>query len=239
MKTKKYFQLFLVCALCITFVTVACKKKKDDPDVIGPTNTNGLGDNAGFPTGTVFSFPPYVTIIGDIRGGEDYGKSIYTRKDKRYLQLGYQKQTKENWEPFGSGSYVDLYIKFFNALNIDTSVTLPGGLIFIDSTKVYQHGLILQPLVIPLFANDTTFAKVKSYCINMNRDPSDWLAVYYTGPTTNNSELVKIISILKAKDQIAMDNYSVVSEVQTIIWDVTDYNQVLSQAQINYLNSLP
>lgn len=239
MKTKKYFQLFLLCALCFICVTVACKKKKDDPGILMPSNSNGLGENPGFPTGTTFVLPTYVSIIDQIRGGEDYGKRLFSVRDKRHIQLGTPRHTNDNWVPFGSGSYVDLYIKFLNSLNSDTTVIIPGGLIFIDSTKVYQHGFILQPLTIPLFANDTTFAVLRAYCINLNRDPSDWDAVYYTGPTTNNSELVKVVSILKAKELITMDNYDTVSEIQSIIWDITDNNQILTQAQIDFLNSLP
>lgn len=235
--------LFLTVILFLTgiLLSTSCKKDKDDgantPDPT-PTNNQGLGDNSGFPTGTPYVLPSFVTIVGEIRGGESYDKSMPHIK-KATLQQPNSISDKQNWEYYGSGTYVNLYIQLYNTLQEDTLVVIPGGLIFVDSTLTYQHGFILQSVTIPLVANDTTFAIVRAYCCNLSRHGSDWEAVYHFGNISNNSELSKIVTILKTKQIPLIEDWATTSEIQSIIWDITDYNEVLTSTQLDYLNSLP
>jgi len=241
MKTKQI--LFFAASVLIIFAlfTSSCKKKDNDNDDDNdptPQNNAGLGDNPGFPTGTAFHLPSGITIIDQIRGGEFFGKN-HIPINKLSKQLPVNKDINAFWEYYGSGTYVDLYIQFYNTLTIDTSIIIPGGLIFIDSSGVYQNGFVLQSLTIPLIASDTAFAIVRAYCCNLSKHVSDWEAIYTFGPVSNNTELVKIVNILKTKQIPDISNYTVTGEIQSILWDITDYNQVLTQDQLNFLNSLP
>lgn len=235
--------VFYATALLLIFAlfTSSCKKKdkdNDDDNLPTPQNNAGLGDNPGFPTGTAFHLPTGITIIDQIRGGEFSGKK-HIPINKLSKQLPVNKDINAFWEYYGSGTYVDLYIQFYNTLTIDTSIIIPGGLIFIDSTFSYQNGIVLQSVTIPILATDTAFAVVRAYCCNLSRSVSDWDAIYTFGPVSNNTELVKIVNIMKNKQMISMLDYNVISEIQNIIWNVTDFNQLLTQEEINYLNSLP
>jgi hypothetical protein len=241
MKTQKNWFVLAILLLVVVATTVSCKKDKDDDNDVNivpkPENTNGLGDNNGFPTGTQFNLPPWIELIGEIRGGEYYGgKSIPVNK---HMPTFANKELSEYWQYYGSGTYVDLYLTLHNTLTTDSIFTIPGGLIFIDSTKTHQHGFVLQTVSIPVLALDTTYAVIKAYCANLSRSSSSWEAIYHFGPVSNNSELVKIVNILKTKQLLTYMDYEVSNEIQDIVWDVTDYNQILTQAQLNYLNSLP
>jgi len=244
MKTK--INLLLV-AFALIFI-ISCKKDKDDnntpivPIAQTPTNSQGLGNNSGFPTGTLYELPQSIEIEGEIRGGMDYYYSGNDNVDKKNMKLLHNIITNKNineddWQYYGSGTYVELYMKFYNTSAEDTIVIIPGGLIFIDSTKTYQHGFVLQTVSIPVLAHDTTYAVVNAYCSNLDRDCSDWDAIYHFGPVTNNSELIKIVEIMEEKEE--PEDFYVIYEIQDMIWDVTDYNKVLSQQQLSYLNDLP
>jgi len=241
MKTQRNWFVLAMILLVVVATTVSCKKDKDDNNDVNvlpkPENTNGLGNNAGFPTGTQYNLPSWVQLIGEIRGGEYYGdKTIPANK---HLPAFASKELKEYWQYYGSGTYVELYLTLYNTLATDSVFNIPAGLIFIDSTKTHQHGFVLQTLSIPVLAMDTTYAVVKAYCANLSRSSSSWEAIYHFGPVSNNSELVKIVNIMKNKQLLTYMDYEIASEIQSIIWDVTDYNKVLTQSQLNYLNSLP
>lgn len=199
----------------------------------------GLGTTPGFPSGRPFILPEHVSIIGEIRGGAMY-KNTNIDKNKYTGPFPYDLIPK-SWISYGTGTFVHLYIKFFNALPTPSNIIIPGGLIFIDSldvnthTGVYQKGFILQNIDIPLAAMDTTFAILEAYCLNHNLAPSSYNAVYFLGPITNNPDLDSIVTIMAPKQYPFGEEYS----IQQIIWNVTDYGQNLTASEVQYLNSLP
>lgn len=246
MKTKIHI-LFLAIATSLMMFS-ACKKQSHELDIIptGPPYEPvtggymaGLGSNPGYPTGTAFTLPSNIIIIGDIRGGT-LGKSCPVDKNKYTGPFPYYPEEK-SWIDYGTGTFVNLYIKFFNILPIPSSVTIPGGLIFVDSVDinehvgVYQKGYIMQSITIPVPALDTAFAHIRAYCLNHTLMPSSYDAIYYIGPITNNPELNQITTIMTPKQYPFGEEYN----IQSIIWNVTDYGLTLTSAEIQYLNSLP
>lgn len=239
MKNRNYFIIGIVVALFV--VISACKKESTtNNDQNPPTGTvstiTGLGPNAGVPTGIHFTLPQNIKIIGSIRGGLPYAKVV----NKDYTGPFPYTNNPKSWIDYGTGTFVNLYIKLYNTSASPYTLTLPGGLIFCDSLDAhgfgtYQKGLILQDANIQVPALDTAFACIRAYCLNHTLAPSSYDAVYYIGPVTNNQDLNQIITIMDSKQPPVGEEYN----IQPIIWNVTDYGLTLTASEITYLNSLP
>lgn len=239
--------LFLILALVVSSAVIfsSCKKDKKDklqePQVTviqNQTDLNaGLGDNPGHPAGYQFELPSYVTICGDIRGGIQ-GKVELQDKNFKGPFIG---QQYKNWIDYGTGTYVNLYVKFYNSLATPATLTLPGGLIFVDSADyfnrdpVYQKGLILQAVHIQLPAMDTAFARLRAYCLNHSLAGSNYQSVYFIGPVTICPDLVQICSIMAPKQYPFGHEY----DIQQIIWNVTDNGLTITPQEVAFLNGLP
>ncbi len=244
MKRKSYLLFAILIAVGVIYSS--CKKETASPQPDKPyvpvhqqNTAAGLGTTHGFPTGTQYSLPSYIHIIGSIRGGI-LGKSYDVDKDKYQGYFPYV-QSEKSWTDYGTGTYINLYIKFYNSLATGVTLTIPGGLIFcdsldiIDSIGIYQKGYIMQAVNIPIAAQDTAFAHILAYCLNLHLSPSNYNSVYYIGPITNNPELNQITTIMAPKQY----PYGQEGSIQSIIWNVTDYGLTLDSANIAYLNSLP
>ena len=243
---KKSLLLILVLLAGSAVILSSCKKSQretiKEPEVVVNTSGNvdvyaGLGTHEGYPYGEEFKLPPYVKICGYIRGGIA-GKS--TIQDKSFKGPFPGSQSKA-WVDYGTGTFVNLYVKFYNSLPTQATLTLPGGLIFIDSADyfnrdpVYQKGFILQAVHVQLPALDTAFACLRAYCLNHTLAPSSYNAVYFMGPVTLNPDLATIVGIMAPKQYPFGHEY----DIQTILWNVTDYGLGLSPADTAYLNGLP
>lgn len=236
MKNKS---LLIIGFLAIFAVMISsCKKDANTPQdtpKVTPT-TSGLGSHPGLPSGYNFQLPKTIKIIGDIRGGLPYSKIA----DKGYKGPFPFENTPKSWISYGSGTFVNLYIMFYNTLPTPATLTLPGGLIFTDSLDVdsmgqYQKGFILQDVNIQLPALDTAFACIRAYCLNHTLMPSSYSAIYFMGPITNNVELNTMVSIMAPKQYPFGEEYN----IQTIVWNVTDYGLTLTPTETSYLNALP
>lgn len=242
---KKNLNFIGVLCVAITLFFASCQKDNlptpTDTNKPVPTNNymTGLGTTPGFPSGRPFVLPSNVSILGDIRGGQMY-KSTEIDKDK-YTGPFPINMIPKSWVAYGTGTYVNLYIKFFNSLPTPTSLVIPGGLIFVDSLDsdtsngMYQKGFILQDVTVPLPAMDTAFVILQAYCLNHTLYPSSYNAVYFIGPITNNPNLDSIVTIMAPKMPPIGQEYS----IQSIIWNVTDYGLNLTAQEVQYLNSLP
>ena len=240
---KKVYYISIAFVFILIFN--ACHKDKDPQPTPAPTPTVnpylvGLGDHVGYPSGTAYNLPPSVQLVSDIRGGS-YSKGGVKKDKKNYKGPFPIDLVPKSWVSYGTGTYVDLYFKLYNTLTTDTVVIIPGGLIFCDSLDndtsngMYQRGFILQNDTIHIQALDTAFVALEAYCLNANMSGSDYDAVYYIGPVTNNPNLNQIVTIMLAKQY----PFGHESEIQDIIWNVTDYGQNLTQQEIQFLNNLP
>ncbi len=230
---------FMVFALVAALLLASCAK--DDPPPVVTTNDanplSGLGSNTGYPTGKYFKLPSNIRVLGDIRGGL-YGKAPV---EKSYTGPFNVEEFKANWVTLGTGTYVNLFIQFYNSALNATTFTMPGGLIFIDSSDLYQHipvyqkGYILQDVEVTVPALDTAFIQLRAYCLNAHLAPSSYDAVYYFGPITNNTQLNTITTIMNGKQYPYGEEYN----IQQIVWNVTDNGLTLTSQEIAYLNGLP
>jgi hypothetical protein len=237
---KKLYCVLVV--LLIAMVLVSCRKDTIDPPSVDPTVISnphsGLGQTPGYPTGATYSLPQNISIIGEIRGGI-YGKEPLNKKT--YNGPFNIVDSKANWVPYGTGTYVNLYIIFYNSSGANTTFTMPGGLIFIDSSDMFQHipvyqkGFILQDVEISVNAYDSAFVQLRAYCINLSLHPSSYDAVYYIGPITNNADLNMIVNLMDGKQY----PFGQEGSIQSIIWNVTDSGLTLTPAEIAYLTGLP
>lgn len=221
-------------------VIVSCKKESPEavvvPEITSVNVNAGLGSATGTPAGRSFHLPMGVTVVGDIRGGI-MGKAPI---DKSY-KGPFASESKSTSVTLGTGTYVNLYMALFNSTNSISNFTLPGGLIFIDSNDVYQHnpvyqkGYILQNVEVNIMPQDTVFIELKAYCLNHTLAPSSYNSVYFFGPVTANPQLNLISGIMATKQYPYGEEYN----IQTIIWNVTDYGLTITAAETAYLNALP
>lgn len=236
--------IYVLTAIVVVVLLIsACNKDKEIPPVSVPIATNiflnGLGDHPGFPSGTQYVLPPHIQLVSEIRGGESY-KNAFVDKNKYYGPFPVNLIPKA-WVSYGTGTYVQLYMKLYNTLTVDTTLIFPGGLIFCDtldndtSNGYYQRGFILQNDTILVPAMDTAFVVLNAYCLNANLSSSSYDAVYYIGPISNNPNLNQVVTIMAAKQYPIGQEY----DIQSILWNITDYGQNLTQQEIQYLNALP
>lgn len=235
----KIFRTLLFASLC-ALVLVSCKKESPD-SVLPPDNTPvnqlaGLGTTTGYPSGKKFDLPKGVSLVGYIRGGLS-GKAPYDKTYKGPFDLS----SKSTYADLGTGTYVNLYMTLYNANTNMVNFSMPGGLIFVDSNDVYHHdpvyqkGYILQEVHLSIDPQDTAYIHLRAYCLNHTLAPSSYSAVYFFGPVTSNPNLNQITGIMATKQYPFGEEYN----IQTIVWNVTDYGQNLTAADISYLNGLP
>lgn len=227
-------------------VVSGCKKDNIDtspsptyPPITYVDYNQGLGSNPGYPVGMQFTLPEHIKLIGEIRGGAP-GRNL-TIEDKQTYSGPFPIDIPlRNWVTYGTGTYVNLYMKFYNNSSSPTTLTLPGGLIFCDTQDnshepQYQRGFLLQSVHIPIPPFDTAYVHLPCYCLNMHLAVPDFNTVYYIGPVTMNPNLNLIVQIMAPKQY----PYGYEYDIQSIIWNVTDNGQPLTQADIQFLQSLP
>lgn len=244
MKTKLTF-LFLAAA-AISLSLGSCNDGSKNGGDPGPY-MSGLGKNSGTPSGTVFNLPTGITIEGDIRGGYDFSAAASGYFKKEIISLPAAVGTRASYSdyvPYGSGFFVNLYIKFKNSRSSDVILEIPAGLIFISVSGTYQHGFVLQKALIPIPANKEVYALIYSYCLNADRHASDETEKYTLGPVTDHPLLLQIVDIMRNKKVPSnTTESSTILSIQNIIWGVTDhgydYSKGLPKEDRDYLNSLP
>lgn len=236
MKTR-----YLLFALLLSTVALySCEKEDPAPTPAPePTPTDyyaGLGTTPGTPAGKPYLLPAGISVVGEIRGGLS-GKAPYEKNYKG----PFNDFPKASYVTLGTGTYVNLYMMLYNSNFTNLSFSLPGGLIFVDSSDVFNHepvyqkGYILQNVNVSINAFDTAYIQLRAYCLNHTLSPSTYDAVYYFGPVTSNPQLNTITGIMATKAYPFGEEYN----IQTIIWNVTDYGLTLTSAEIAYLNGLP
>ncbi len=241
---KKISQLFLMLFVALVIVATSCKKPEaeDPPPQQDPLPEidydQGLGSNPGYPVGYQYNLPEHVHIIGDIRAGTE-GRA--TEIDKETYKGPFPAcEMNRNWTTYGTGTYVNLYMLLYNSQNAPTTVSFPGGLIFCDTQDnshepQFQRGLVLQTVNIPIGAYDTAWVHLPCYCLNMHLGVPGFNTVYYIGPISTNPQLNQLV-LLMAPKQYPLGHEG---SLQTIVWNITDNGQTLTQSEIQFINSLP
>jgi hypothetical protein len=242
---KKYVQNLAVLLLALTLVFGACKKAEVQDDPPPPVNNEdpinynaGLGNNPGYPVGMTYTLPNNIQIIGDIRGGVE-GRTSDINKTEYKGPFPIAQNTR-NWVTYGSGTFVNLYMLLYNSSTAPVNVAFPGGLIFCDTQDnghepQFQRGLVLQTVNISVPAQDTAWVHLPCYCLNASLGVPGFNTVYYIGPISTNPQLNQLV-LLMAPKQYPLGNES---QMQGIVWNITDHGQTLTPAEIQFINSLP
>lgn len=232
MKTTKI--TFILMALALIGFN-SCEKVEVTNKTIAPelpkvaVNPSGLGSNPGIPYCAPYSFASGIEIIGEMQStafkSTDFNKE--TQKAEEFIL-----NPKINFIPIGSGSLVQIYIKFRNKNSFKQTLIIPAGLILCPEDSTSQTGVIIQSDTLILDPNDSTGVLLKAYCTNLHKGVPHNTKFKMIG-TTLHEDLYRMIGILKTKQKLQPG-----SQAQSIIWNITDHGG-LTEEDLNYLNSLP
>jgi len=225
---KSLLFLFLFSLL---FIVVSCKKDKTTTTVDPPyvpvtpvlsTSLAGLGYHGGIPSGTAWTFPANIQVVGNIVGG-DPGKSPYIGKKTIEAWENYsQNSAKTNWETHGLGMFVSLYMNLHNTSASPSTFIFPAGLLFCNRccgdtiTDTTQTGLVVVPDTVTIPGGDTLRLCLKSFCSNPNRHAPTYLSVYDPAVVSNNDQVVHFIEALHVKSVLVLAGHE--SDILFYIW---------------------
>lgn len=193
----------------------------------------GLGNDPGEPQGTPFSLPPGVTVSGNV-----YGAANDSTSDCGNGAPGN-----------GSGVYVRVCVPLRNATGAPVEVVFPPGLIIITAAEGFQHGLLVERVVVRVPPTrggpggqlpdggtdpDAVVVPLFTYCLNESKDPSDTGIPYTIGPVTSDSALRELLDLLANK---RIDTAEDVDVVQDAIYSITE-RKGLTMDDRNAINKL-
>jgi len=151
---------------------------------------------------------------------------------------------------FGSGlGLVTLVIPLKNVRANPISVTIPAATVFESKTGSYQNGVLIKKVTFTIPANSNYQLGLVLYCGNASRSAANGSAVYVMGVVSDAKALLDLCDRVKNKkiniEEFPATNYESMSifvnqasELQNIVWNVTDYNGLTSD-DIKYINALP
>ncbi len=239
MKTKR--TIFPIVLLAIGIIAFNACKKEASPvyssnNIITTTPTvpvgnypAGLGDVPGTPVCSPYILPSNIEVVGEIQSSTF--KSTNFNKETQNVN-DFIITPKTTFIQLGSGSLVQVYMKFYNKSSQPTSLIIPGGLMFCPGDTTTQTGITIQPDTLIIPGNDTTGCNIKAYCTNLHKGIPNNTNYKILG-TTLHSDLWEMVGILKTKKKLSQG-----SQVQSIIWNVTDRGGLTEQDR-TYLNNLP
>lgn len=240
MKYLHRISLALIVLALGTATFISCKKGKSDSPAGSdekPGQIPGIGKAAGKPEGTPFTLPAGVKLVGDIEG------NLFTTK-----------ATGQECVFDGQGFFVVARIRLHRDAGGQNplEVVFPGGLIIECLSDKYQHGLLVEKVVVtlPPTAPGGQGAECNVtlllFCLNEKKDPSDENARYKFGPVTNSSLINEFIQEIKNK-KISFSAYGQETDspylanvfaLQTILWNITERDG-MTEADRKTINELP
>lgn len=260
MRTLKKLILFLCVAM---FAGTLDSCKKDNlPDIQEdqPGSIAGLGENDGEPTGTPFRLPPGIELAGKIKGGYSSTLGRSASFDKK-AALSDPEVPKAMTAPtraddtvipldivVGSGTYVKVFLPLKNTTSAPITLTFPAGLILRSVSGECQNGVLLKKTSVIVPTGRIYGVLLLMYCGNANRDASYSSEEYVFAVVSNSSLIVDMCERLKNKrinNEEYLDGgseyatssqyYEYKSNLQHILWDLTDYGEALSEEDIAYI----
>ena len=251
-KIKQHGMAILFAAL----VFASCEKDAPAVEVQEdmPGTIAGLGETEGELTGTTFQLPQGIELADKIRGGYDsYNyRSAATGMDKAAVvkslkALPHSVQLRADGEriqldtTLGSGYYVEIFIPLRNTTSAPITVTFPAGLIAESVSGKCQNGVLLKKTTIRIPAKSVYGVLLLMYCGNAHRDASYSSEEYVFAVVSNSSLIMNLCNRLKNKrinyEEYPVNRYgnvdsnqydSYVSDLQSILLDLTDYAEPLS-----------
>ncbi|MDR0429979.1 MAG: hypothetical protein LBH58_05825 [Tannerellaceae bacterium] len=253
---------FKIWAVILTAATMFAACEKDEPSAETvkdePGNISGLGETEGDLTGTTFKWPDGIEPADKIVGG--YSSRNYTRSAvfnkltaindlptlrTRTVQTRAGEETIQLDTIIGSGRYVTIFIPLRNTTSRPATITFPAGLIAKSVSGLCQNGVLLKKTSVSVPAGGIYGVLLLMYCGNAHRDPSYSSEEYVFAVVSNSSLIMDLCNRVANKrinnEEYPVDEYgyadsdqysSYRNTLQSILWDLTDYGDALSEEQI-------
>ena len=250
---------FLLTLSILSILTLFPSCVKDDETVENPGELAGLGDQSGDLQGAKFSLPSGIELNGKIMGlsyASPFDSDPYflpnPAKVKKIESQGSMVKQARNVSSYydtvlGSGYYVMVLIPLKNTTNQDRELILPARLIIKAKSSDDQNGILLKETKLSIPAGKTYNVALCMYCGNLNKNSSSSKSEYEWGVISNSSLIKELTDILADRkiniEEFTSSNsetyYSQISEIQDILWSITDSNSGLSNEDKTWLKSLP
>lgn len=257
---------FWVLAMITAILLSACEKEEPEVAIIEdtPGEIAGLGETEGDLTGTTFKLPQGIELADKIMGG--YSASNYRSSsafdktellnnlvtiDKRVIQTRAGEISVNLDTIIGSGTWVSIFMPLKNTTSSTITVTFPAGLIAKSVSGECQNGVLLKKASVPIPKNSIYGVLLLMYCGNAHRSASYSTEEYVFTVVSNSSLIMDLCNRLKNKRMnneeypIGLDGYSYdtqylsyKSKLQSILWDLTDYGEALSQESIAFIEQM-
>jgi hypothetical protein len=237
-------RLFIGLALFSYLFMISCEKEKETPGGIP-----GMGDTPGrLEIKEAFTLPDGITITGQITGIiEDDKKSGDTKSGSATKTL----------PSYGSGGKaVKLQVVFTNSSNYPRTVVFPKGLLWECNLPGYQHAIMLQTTWVTVLANSQRSVIIDLYCINWGLEPSYtnstfniigvtasrimWQLLDLIGWKKINYEMIYHFTYGSKSVASTAPGYDEITEkLQTIVWNLTNFNKPISDDDKAFIESIP
>jgi len=257
----------MICAgaLCLMISLNSCLKDlfpKEEERIEIP----GLGDTEGNLTGKPFTLPDGVVLEGDITGSarQSYYWQVsslgitepwkISKSGKEIKDIPVTTRAGNDPEIIYRGSgysgYVNLLLKLRNTRSTPVEVTIPAATIFISKAGDCQNGVLIKLVKFTIPANSLYHLCLVLYCGNLSKNTASSSDIYILGVVSDAKPLLDLCDRVKNK-KINIEEFSrsnsndktvysnQVSELQDIVWHVTDHYGRLTDEDKRYINSLP
>jgi hypothetical protein len=256
------FFLALITALTMTFAS--CEKEGEETKDDTPGQIAGLGETEGELTGTTFKLPDGVELADKIMGGyrasnyrsaslfdKQAGINNLERLSARSIQTRAGDETIQLDTILGSGYFVEIFMPLRNTTSSPITVTFPAGLIAKSVSGLCQNGVLLKKATVKIPVGRIYGVLLKMYCGNAHKDPSYSSEEYVFTVVSNSSLIMDLCNRVKNKrinnEEYPLDSdghadsnqySSYVSTLQSILWDLTDYGEALSEYNIERIEEM-
>jgi hypothetical protein len=213
----------------------ACKKEEDkvQPNqslAEKPGQIPGCGEMPGPPEGRPFVLPKNVSIKGPIIGVDD-GPG------------------QEDCVYDGAGFWVTVKMELQNDSTGPVTVEFPAGLVLTTTTKGFQHGLLLERVLVTLppkvEGGRNCQVTLMASCLNAHLEPANLEANFTLGPITSSPLLKDFIQKLSTKKTLFISDYQKSDDffpnqeaIQDALWALTD-GDGLSERDLERIRNLP
>ncbi|HYC28834.1 MAG TPA: hypothetical protein VEB42_08460 [Chitinophagaceae bacterium] len=213
-----------------------CKKDDKPASEINekPGHIPGMGEQQGELQGEQFKLPRGVSLVSGITGAE-YGPA--TPGVCVFDGVGINVMVKIELQRDSIGGPM--------------TVEFPAGLVITSASEGFQHGLLVEKVLVPLPPRDPGAdaprcnVTLLMACLNHSRNPSESDVNYKFGPVTN-SPLIKDLLQRLAGKKILFSQYppndpdwSLNAEfIQDAVWNLTEYDG-LTKDDLRHIAELP
>jgi hypothetical protein len=213
--------------LAMAAIISGCIHSGPVPDEI-KSSADGFGSSKLRPKGQPFTYPAGIKVVG-----------------KPHWDLECMEEAKKKKRVAGSGSAVHFCIQFDNSTDKPIIITFPPGTIFISETDVSQNGLLVQTVRLEVPPQSSPVFHIFNYCINPDRDITDYNINFEPVPViTNHEGVYELANMLTNKKMNSEDyNYSVIPTeifvpVQQAVNEIANVGEISTNSR-NAVTLLP